>query len=215
MTALSTFGLLLVVNPKLTSAQSSAVDPKPGDPPGEAERRGLALGLLGEAMENETRVRAEAARACQARAEEACWLGASLLDLSRVTGRSRQAARKRWTTLGAIAERRRWLSNHVEDILSASRLVLQHDAELDCRQRASFTESFTTVCSEMAADVGSVTDPAMRWHLLEELVNTHLRSAGDPARGQANTEEAQFARDGAYGVVAYYDHATQRPTQTA
>ncbi|MGO0577108.1 hypothetical protein [Ornithinimicrobium panacihumi] len=187
---------------------------KPGDPPGEGARRAKALERLDRALAAETSAREAAAVATRRAAEEAAWLGASLADLASVTGHSRQAARKRWPTLGGITRRRRWLSSHVEDILHTARLILQDDKQLDPIARAGLTDCFTRLCMLLSDDQAPEEDASLRWRMLEQLVDTHLRAAADPARGPAPTDEAQFARDGAGGVVAYYDHILNDPSRS-
>ncbi|MDV3223418.1 hypothetical protein [Intrasporangium sp.] len=146
-------------------------------------------------------------------AEAAVWLGASLADLASVTGHSRQAARKRWPRLGAVTRRRRWLGNHVDQILWAARLVLDHADELPAEATAGLKDVVDATAAAFRSDADQSADPLERWRLLESVVDRHLRTVADPALGSATTDEAQFARDGALGVVTYYDHAVQEDSR--
>jgi hypothetical protein len=197
------------VNQKL-----SDLDPgdKPTDVSDERRRRHDALLALREAMNAEERVTREAADATADAASTALWLGASLADLAVVTGKTRQAARKRWPTLGAIHRRRTWLGNHVDDIRWAVRVVLENAAEIEVPDRAVFDE-----LAAVDASVGREfqptaerdgADPAKRWHDLDRLVDVLLRSITES--GRTEDGQADFALHGARGVVGCYDHASNR-----
>ncbi|WP_072802992.1 hypothetical protein [Rhodococcoides yunnanense] len=188
----------------------SDLDPgdKPTDVGDERRRRHAALLALREAIATEVRVEAEAAEATGHAAETAMWLGASLADLAAVTGRSRQAARKRWPTLGAVHRRRAWLGNHVDDIRWAVRVVLENSAEIDVQDRAVFDELRAldeSVGIEFGPAAEGGSEPAARWHDLDRLVDVVLRRV--TAEGAARGGQAEFALHGAGGVVGYYDHA--------
>ncbi|SNS71815.1 hypothetical protein [Rhodococcoides kyotonense] len=192
----------------------SDLDPgdKPTDVSDERRRRHDALLALRDAIESEERVEREAAEQTAEAAATALWLGASLADLAVVTGRTRQAARKKWPTLGDIHRRRTWLGNHVDDIRWAVRVVLENAAEIDVPDRAVFDDLATVDASvgrgfEPTAEHDG-DDPAARWHELDRLVDGLLR--GITENGQAKDGQADFAVHGAKGVVGYYDHAAQR-----
>lgn len=200
------------VNQKL-----SDLDPgdKPTDVSDERRRRHDALLALREAIETEERVEREAAAVTADAASTALWLGASLADLAVVTGKTRQAARKRWPTLGAIHRRRTWLGNHVDDIRWAVRVVAENAPEIDVPDRAVFDELAAVDASvgrefEPSAEYDG-SDPARRWHDLDRLVDVLLRGICDS--GRARGGQADFALHGACGVVGYYDHAANRPDQ--
>src|SRR3954465_14552013 len=78
---------------------------KPDDRAGERAARHRAVAELRSALTVEAEIRAAAAGAVEGRAGAAVWLGASLADLAAVTGRTRQAARKRWPGLGDVSRR--------------------------------------------------------------------------------------------------------------
>ena len=115
------------------AGQVDVADPggKPDDRAGERAARHRAVAELRSALTVEAAVRAAAADAVEGRAEAAVWLGASLADLAAVTGRTRQAARKRWPGLGDVSRRRRFLGYHVDDVLWAARLVLDAADDLE------------------------------------------------------------------------------------
>lgn len=179
--------------------------PKPNDVPAEQERRARALREFQHALSEEDRVRAEAAAATSTRARTAVWLGASLADLAEVTGRSRQAARKRWPHLGTVQRRRQWLTGHVSDILHSTQLILEHENEFPDRLMEDLRQIFSTVTSALADTDPKVDDPTARWLLLEDLVKTHLRAVAHAKLPTSHSDQAEFARDGATGVVAHYD----------
>lgn len=200
------------VNQKL-----SALDPgdKPTDVGDERRRRHSALVALHEAMEQERRVELEAARATANAAETAMWLGASLADLAAVTGRTRQAARKRWPGLGTVHRRRTWLGNHVDDIRWAVRVVLENADEIALADRTLFDRLRTldaSVGEEFSPEAQTDSDPAGRWHDLDHLVDVLLRQI--TTEGSALGGQAEFAIHGSRGVVGYYDHAGTAPTKS-
>ncbi|GAA4772602.1 hypothetical protein GCM10023200_01170 [Actinomycetospora chlora] len=182
--------------------------PKPDDRAGERAARHRALAGLGAALAVEAEVRAAAAAATTRRAAAAVWLGASLADLGGVTGRSRQAARKRWPELGAIHRRRRWLGYHVDDVLWAARLVLDAPLGVDTRGLAAAVEAAER---DLAADAepADLDAAVARWRAFDALVDQHLRGVltGVAEAGEPADPAAGFAVHGARGVVGYYDHA--------
>lgn len=180
--------------------------PKPDDRPAEQARRHHALTGVRAALDVEVEVTADAAAATASRAETAAWLGASLADLAAVTGHSRQAARKRWPALGPIARRRRWLGHHVEELLWAADLVLANAPALPATLTEGLADQVAAVRAELEGDTGG--DPTARWRMLDDLVDRRLRAVA--AAGDPGDEQAEFARHGTAGVVAYYDHATRR-----
>ncbi|WP_020110934.1 hypothetical protein [Rhodococcus sp. 114MFTsu3.1] len=193
----------------------SVFDPgdKPTDIGDERSRRTHALVHLGQAIENEARVVAEAAAATEKAASTAMWLGASLADLAAVTGKTRQAARKRWPALGVVHRRRLWLANHVDDIRWAVRVLLDNEADITVPDTSIFAEM-----TDLDASVGRNFDesavheeagPADRWFALDRLVDVVLRRIVDDAVTSGG--QAEFAVFGARGVVGYYDHAVDKP----
>ena len=196
-----------MANARLAGVVVTDPGAKIDDRPGERARRHRALGGVRAALDVEAEVAIEAGAATAARAEAAAWLGASLADLAAVTGHSRQAVRKRWPTLGPIARRRRWLGHHVDDLLWAVDLVLAHASAWP----AQLTDGLAGQVAAVRAELGPGTasgDPVVRWRMLEDLVDRRLRAVA--AAGDPGDEQAEFARHGASGVVAYYDHATRR-----
>jgi hypothetical protein len=202
-----------------TSARTVVHDPgpKPDDRAGERSARHRALAGLGAALAVEGQARDAGAAVAGRRAAAAVWLGASLADLGGVTGRSRQAARKRWPELGAIHRRRRWLGHHVEDVLWAARLVLDVAAAdlegVDPTARAALADAVAAAERDMTGSAaGDPADPAelhaavARWQAFDGLVDRHLRDllAGVPDEPADPT--AAFAAHGARGVLRYYDH---------
>ncbi|TDC91662.1 hypothetical protein E1161_15685 [Saccharopolyspora aridisoli] len=181
----------------------------------EQERRAASLARLRAALTTEELVAQAAAQQAEAASAESVWLGASLADLSAVTGRTRQAARKRWPELGSIHRRRKWLGNHVEDIVHMAGLLAAHAEDLAPGwDRGAFMDNARLLregldrCAEDFAEGAPADgDPARRWRDLDALVDTTMRriieTAGEPA-----TPEAGFALHGATGVLGYYDHAT-------
>lgn len=181
---------------------------KPGDPPGEPAGRHQALEALRHALDEESRVRAEAARHTAGCAEVAVWLGASLADLAQVTGHTRQAARKRWPELGPVTRRRRWLSHHLDEILWAARLLVEESESLPARHVEGVAEAVDRTAAAFAEDPASLENHVERWQLVEDLVDRRLRAAGS-LREDDLPEKARFACHGAFGVVAHFDHATR------
>jgi hypothetical protein len=213
------------------AGQVDVADPggKPDDRGGERAARHRAVAELRSALTVEAAVRAAAADAVEGRAEAAVWLGASLADLAAVTGRTRQAARKRWPGLGDVSRRRRFLGYHVDDVLWAARLVLDAADDLegvDGTARAALADAvaeaeraFRGEPADAAAD--AATDPSIdvatavaRWQAFDRLVDRHLRDllAGVPAEPADPT--AGFAAHGARGVLRYYDHAVHEVGET-
>ncbi|MGW1679500.1 hypothetical protein [Saccharopolyspora sp. NPDC002376] len=195
-----------------------AVDPGPkaSDVGDEQERRLRALGEFRAALDVEEQVAEAALRRTAEAAEKSVWLGASLADLSAVTGRTRQAARKRWPELGDVYRRRKWLGNHVEDIsYMAGLLASRADDLAPTRGHGTFMKLIRQLregirrCEEdFAADARGGEHPAARWRALDDLVNVTMRGIIESA-GEPRTPEAGFALHGATGVLAYYDHATK------
>ncbi|RKT87597.1 hypothetical protein SAMN05421805_101847 [Saccharopolyspora antimicrobica] len=188
--------------------------PKASDVGDEQERRLRALGRFRAALDVEEQVAEAALRQTAEAAEESVWLGASLADLSAVTGRTRQAARKRWPELGGVYRRRKWLGNHVEDItymagLLASRaddLVPSYGHGTFMKLIRQLREGIRRCEADFAPESQDVEDPAARWRGLDDLVNVTLRGVIEAA-GEPQTPEADFALHGAKGVLGYYDHA--------
>lgn len=192
--------------------QVEVADPgaKPDDRAGEREARRRAMAELRAALTVEADVRTEAAEIAAGRAEAAVWLGASLADLGGVTGRSRQAARQRWSGLGGVHRRRRWLGHHVDEVLWAARLVLDAADDLegvDPSARAALADAVAAAERAFGDDApGDVAAAVGRWRAFDALVDRHLRDvlAGVPVEPADPT--AAFAAHGARGVLAYYDH---------
>lgn len=192
--------------------QVEVADPgaKPDDRAGEREARRRAMAELRAALTVEADVRATAAEAAAGRAEAAVWLGASLADLGGVTGRSRQAARQRWSGLGGVHRRRRWLGHHVDEVLWAARLVLDVADDLegvDPSARAALADAVAAAERAFGDDApGDVAAAVGRWRAFDALVDRHLRDvlAGVPVEPADPT--AAFAAHGSRGVLAYYDH---------
>ncbi|WP_433029703.1 hypothetical protein [Actinomycetospora sp. CA-053990] len=202
---------------------------KPDDRGGERAARHRAVAELQAALTVEAAVRAAAADAVEGRAEAAVWLGASLADLAAVTGRTRQAARKRWPGLGDVSRRRRFLGYHVDDVLWAARLVLDAADDLegvDATTRAALADAVAEAerafrgepadaATDTAADTAVDVAPAVaRWQAFDRLVDRHLRDllAGVPDEPADPT--AGFAAHGARGVLRYYDHAVHEGVET-
>ena len=199
--------------------QVDVADPggKPDDRAGERAARHRAVAELRSALTVEAAVRAAAAEAVEGRAEAAVWLGASLADLAAVTGRTRQAARKRWPGLGDVSRRRRFLGYHVDDVLWAARLVLDAADDLegvDGTARAALADAVAEAERAFRGEPGSVDAGAARWQAFDRLVDRHLRDllAGVPAEPADPT--AGFAAHGARGVLRYYDHAVHEAAET-
>jgi hypothetical protein len=188
---------------------------KPDDRAGEQAARHRAVAELGAALGVEAEVRVAAADLVAGRAEAAVWLGASLADLGAVTGRSRQAARKRWSGLGAVHRRRRWLGYHVDDVLWAARLVLDAADDLegvDPAARAALADAVAVAERAFGDDAPADTASAVaRWRAFEELVDRHLRDVLAAVPAEPADPTAAFAAHGARGVLAYFDHAVDQP----
>ena len=203
--------------------QVEVADPggKPDDRAGERAVRHRAVAELRAALSVETAARAAAADAVEARAEAAVWLGASLADLAGVTGRTRQAARKRWPRLGDVSRRRRFLGYHVDDVLWAARLVLDAADDLegvDPAARAALADAVAEAERSFGEDgaPGPAVDPATavaRWQSFDRLVDRHLRDllAGVPQEPAG--PGAAFAAHGARGVLRYYDHVVHEAAE--
>ncbi|MEB3369149.1 hypothetical protein [Saccharopolyspora mangrovi] len=174
-----------------------------------------SLARLRAALDTEELVAEAAAQQTESAAAESVWLGASLADLSAVTGRTRQAARKRWPELGSIHRRRKWLGDHVEDITYMAELLASRAEELApgwgrgtfLKHVRLLREGLDRCAEDFAEDATPSGDPAGRWRALDELVNTTMRRIIETAGGPT-TPEAGFALHGATGVLGYYDHAT-------
>lgn len=192
----------------------SNLDPgeKPTDIGDERRRRHDALILLREALDREARVTERLAAEVEAAASTAMWLGASLADLAAVTGKTRQAARKRWPTLGIVHRRRVWLANHVDDVRWAVHVVLENEANIVVDDRTMFDE-LRALDARVATDFDESAEQgaaaaAERWHILDRLVDVVLRTLVD--RAETADSQAEFAVFGAKGVVGYYDHASNK-----
>lgn len=194
----------LGVNQKLSDPMWTE---KPTDIGDERDRRAAALHRLQESLADEARIVQEAAAATETAATTAIWLGASLADLAVVTGKTRQAARKRWPTLGDVYRRRLWLANHVDEIRWAVRVVLENQAEIDVDGDAvEEVRALDVQVGEQFENAAvNAAHPADRWHTLDRLVNVALRALTERAR--ATGKLGEFAIHGASGVVGYYDHA--------
>ena len=221
--------VLSLENAVADAAQQTLVDdpgPKLDDRAGERAARHRALAGLAAALHVEAEARAAAAAITAGRADAAVWLGASLADLGGVTGRSRQAARKRWPDLGAVHRRRHWLGNHVDDVLWAARLVLDAADDLegvDPAARSALADAVAATERDFAGEPADLDTAVARWRALDALVDRHLRDllAGvpeepaDPTAGdgalRSSTVDPAFAAHGARGVLRYYDHAVQAP----
>lgn len=192
------------MNHKLSDPFSTA---KPTDIGDERDRRVSALHRLQESLAHEARVVEEVAAATEAAATAAMWLGASLADLAVVTGKTRQAARKRWPLLGEVSRRRLWLANHVDEIRWAVRIVRENRAEIDVD--GAVIDELSALDGQLAElfdpAATSHVDPTERWYKLDRLVNVALRGLSENARPTG--EQGEFAIHGASGVVGFYDHA--------
>ncbi|GAA2795032.1 hypothetical protein [Saccharopolyspora taberi] len=186
---------------------------KPGDHGDDQRLRREALARVRAALEAEALTAEAAARGVESAAAEAVWLGASLADLSAVTGRSRQAARKRWPDLGAIRRRRKWLSYHVDDVFYMVELLVDRADRIAPDAAEGFeaavrelSAAFERVKADFAEE-RAAEQTAARWVAMDELVDVRLREviakAGTPSDGDGG-----FAVHGAGGVLGYYDHAT-------
>jgi len=218
---LGTVNLELSVERAVVEAagQVDVADPggKPDDRAGERAARHRAVAELRSALTVEAAVRAAAADAVEGRAEAAVWLGASLADLAAVTGRTRQAARKRWPGLGDVSRRRRFLGYHVDDVLWAARLVLDAADDLegvDGTARAALADAVAEAERAFRGEPESVDVGAARWQAFDRLVDRHLRDllAGIP--DEPTDPTAGFAAHGARGVLRYYDHAVHEGVET-
>ncbi|WP_208114384.1 hypothetical protein [Actinomycetospora succinea] len=196
----------------MAEATERAVVADPGakldDRAGERAARHRALTGLGAALAVEAEARTLTAGVTAGRAEVAVWLGASLADLGGVTGRSRQAARKRWPHLGAVHRRRHWLGNHVDDLLWAVHLVLDADLEgADPATREALAAAVAATERDFAGEPADLDAAVARWRALDVLVDVRLREllAGVPE--EPADPSAGFAAHGARGVLRYYDHA--------
>lgn len=217
------------------AGQVEVADPggKPDDRGGERASRHRAVAELRSALTVEAAVRAAAADAVEGRAEAAVWLGASLADLAAVTGRTRQAARKRWPGLGDVSRRRRFLGYHVDDVLWAARLVLDDADDLEgvdetargalANAVAEAERAFRGEPAEAAADAAAdaATDAATdvatavaRWQAFDRLVDRHLRDLLAGVPDEPTDPAAGFAAHGARGVLRYYDHAVHEAVET-
>lgn len=177
----------------------------------ERRRRHDALCALRDALVEEDRVTRQAAASTEAAASTAMWLGASLADLASVTGKSRQAARKRWPSLGVVHRRRLWLGNHVDEIRWAVRVVLENQADIVVVDRGVFDE-LASLDARIGRDfdetaVQGTVDAAERWHVLDRVVTSVLRGLVESA--ETTSGQAEYAVFGAKGVVGYYDHASE------
>jgi hypothetical protein len=196
--------------------QVEVADPgaKPDDRAGERAARRRAMAELRAALAVEVDVRAAAADSVAGRVEAAVWLGASLADLGAVTGRSRQAARQRWSGLGGVHRRRRWLGHHVDEVLWAAGLVLDAADDLegvDPSARAALADA--VAAAERAFgddDPGDVASAVGRWRALDALVDRDLRDLLAAVPVEPADPTAAFAAHGARGVLAYYDHEVHR-----
>lgn len=191
----------------------SDLDPgeKPTDIGDERARRLRAIGALRDSLAAEAEAAAEAARRTENAASTAVWLGASLADLAAVTGKTRQAARKRWPRLGDVHRRRVWLGNHVDEIRWAVRVLAENESRIKSGDRDLFSEMRALDGRVESAFAESATDPdepVRRWHDLERLVDVVLRSITDTA--VTADGQAEFAVFGAKGVVGYYDRASEK-----
>ncbi|WP_338886852.1 hypothetical protein [Rhodococcus sovatensis] len=191
----------------------SELDPgdKSTDVGDERRRRHDALCALRHALVEEERVIRQAAASTEAAASTAMWLGASLADLATVTGKSRQAARKRWPSLGVVHRRRLWLGNHVDEIRWAVRVVLENQADIVVVDRGVFDE-LASLDARVGRDfdetaVQGTVDAAERWHILDRVVTSVLRGLVESA--ETTSGQAEYAVFGAKGIVGYYDHASE------
>ncbi|GAA4883500.1 hypothetical protein [Saccharopolyspora cebuensis] len=204
------------VDEVVAGVEVEPVDPgsKQNDIGEERRRRSEALRGFGAALEAEELIGVAAAEVTADAARRAIWLGASLADLSAVTGRSRQAARKRWPQLGHVHRKRKWLADHVDDIRHVAGLVAERAPRARPADSAGFDDAVAALraglarCTrDFAPDAAEGDDPAARWLALDELVDGSLRRVLALAAGPADAD-AGFALHAAAGVLAYYDHAT-------
>lgn len=205
------------------AGQVEVADPggKPDDRGGERASRHRAVAELRSALTVEAAVRAAAADAVEGRAEAAVWLGASLADLAAVTGRTRQAARKRWPGLGDVSRRRRFLGYHVDDVLWAARLVLDAADDLEGVDETARGALATAVAEAERAFRGEPAEAAVdvatavaRWQAFDRLVDRHLRDLLAGVPDEPTDPAAGFAAHGARGVLRYYDHAVHEAVET-
>ena len=196
-----------MVAARAVDAPGTDPGPKPDDRGDERARRRRALARVHGALEVEAELRVATAAQTIEATETAAWLGASLADLAAVTGHSRQAARKRWPTLGPIARRRRWLGYHVDEVLWGADLAGAHVGVLPVEGLAD-----EVAAARATFEREDDEDPTARWRALDDLVDRRLRAVADtPTPGL--DEAAEFARHGCAGIVGYYDHAVsaERP----
>ncbi|MFC7340035.1 hypothetical protein [Saccharopolyspora griseoalba] len=170
-----------------------------------------SLAVMRAALTAEEELAAAASRRVARAAEEAVWLGASLADLGELTGRSRQAARKRWPGLGAIHRKRKWLGDHVEAVRHVGGLVASRADDL---APVAGNGAFLRLISRLReglrrceADFAEGAEESVEnWRAFDELVDVTLRAVIETA-GTPATPQADFALHCATGVVGHYDHA--------
>ena len=185
-----------------------------GPPQVEPEAKARSLAALRAALSAEEELTAAAARRVAEAAEEAVWLGASLADLGEVTGKSRQAARKRWPGLGTAYRKRRWLGDHVEEVLHMGGLVASRADDLaPVGGNGAFSRLIGRLregLQRCQADFADGAEESVEsWRSFDELVDVTLRAVIETA-GSPASPQAEFALHGATGVLGYYDHAVAR-----
>jgi hypothetical protein len=137
-------------------------------------------------------------------AATAAWLGASLADLSAVTGNTRQAARKRWPDLGRIYRVRRWLGGHAEDITTIVGMILDNASALRPDADDQLDAALLALRSAPAETVVAQDDRrSTHWQRWSGLIDHPLRTV--VALAKPTTPEAERAVSGAIGLLAYYD----------
>ncbi len=190
---------------------------KPADLGADQQHRWQSLCRFHAALVTEHVVTEAAVARAGSEAADAVWLGASLADLSAVTGRTRQAARKKWPELGSVYRRRKWLTNQVEPVHYAARQLVDAAEQLTpSKERAAYEEAIELLAdglrrSERAfaeQEPENAVDAAARWRELDELIDRHVRTVLDLAAPEPTDRSADFAAHGAKGVLTYYDVAT-------
>ncbi|QGK72323.1 hypothetical protein GIY23_15545 [Allosaccharopolyspora coralli] len=187
---------------------------KPADHGADQQYRWRSLCRFHAALATEQVVTDAAVAHAGREAADAVWLGASLADLSAVTGKTRQAARKKWPDLGSVYRRRKWLANQVEAVHYAARLLADAAEQLTpAKGGAAYEEAIDRLVdalrrSEQAFGEQEPADAAARWRELDELIDRHVRTVLDLAAPDPADGSADFAAHGATGVLTYYDMAT-------
>lgn len=200
-------------------------DRKPGEIDDEAQRRVATLRRVKAAQVVGALLADVATDITAEEAARAVWLGASLADLGSASGSTRQAARKRWPDLGQIYRMRRWLSGHYQDIFGIADSLIRlrgstapkhsvtpatvataYDLLIDDLEevRADFASGSVVVIGE-TSDIRII-----RWQRLGELIDKRIRLVVDLIISTGH--DADFAIEGAKGMLAHYDSVNLTPS---